>query len=147
MEISDFKEGDLAYVLNGRQNNALRAKVTKVDDEGIEVYVEAKQETQWYWKTTGTADVEPEEDEVNPRAILVTPEDWRVGIITQRKLFKEHTARAQKAATAFSRDPSKENAATLLDVNRAWTSFAQNADPFAIRAESIEDYKLITKQI
>lgn len=147
-DISDLQRDDIAYVLNGHQNNLFSALVTRVDDDGVEVYIEAKNDTQWFYKATGHADAEPlSGEETAPRATLVHPADPRVRILNARKIFKNHHVLVQDAASAFRKDPSADNASALQSAVERWTFFSKVADPFAIRAESIEEYKRLTKQI
>lgn len=141
MTLVDLKIGDRAYVLNGRQNNLFSVVVSDRDGNAVQVYIESKDDHQWFWDDNGEADA------IEGDAELVSADDWRVAVLNTRKIFKNHHVAVQKAQTEFRKDPTTARANVLMNVTEHWTLFTKTADPFAIRAESIEEYKLITKQI
>jgi hypothetical protein len=144
--IAELKVGDVAYVLSGRQNSFFPVEVTKRDEGGVEVYLQAKREHQWYY-TDGRADAEAIDDDGLPRATLVPVDDWRLGVLKQRKDYKKLHQLFQTAITVFYRDPTPENMTTMFDSLMSWRDFVRRANPLAIRSESIPEYlELRSKQ-
>lgn len=146
LRLSELRVGDLAYVINGQQNNIFDARVIEVDNTGVAVTVGEKNEVQWYWHATGTADVEvgPSDDKI--LAHLVTSDDWRVPVLLGRRRFKALHRDVIEATTAFRKDPSRENSARLVESTIAWSDFAKHANQAALRAETIFDYVTATTQ-
>jgi hypothetical protein len=140
MTVADLKVGDVAYVLSGRQNSFFEARVTHRDETGVQVYLGAKYEHQWYYNN-GLADAEADEKDGVPRATLVTVDDPRIEILKLRKAFKAHHKAVQDATNEFRRDPTFDNSQALLQAALNWSDFAATHDPYAIRAESIQEYQ------
>lgn len=139
MEISELEVGNVAYVLSGRQNSFFNVTVMERDETGVRVYVHAKREEQWYYNN-GTADAEPDDGYGPPRAVLVTPDDWRIKILATRKKFKILHEAVLAAANTFRKDPSIKNGDDLQTTVNNWRIHAETADQNALRAESIPEY-------
>lgn len=130
--LADINVGDEMYVLNSHQNNAFEANIVRVQDGIIVVEIPEKNATYTFDWETG--------DALDGKSILVEPDDWRVGVIQDRKEHARLHSLVIDRASDFRKDPCQRTSDEMKSAMREWTAFVNGADPVAVRTVSIQEY-------
>lgn len=139
--LADLKPGDMAFVLNGRQNSIFDAQVLEVTMDVITVWNQPKMDRQRFSRITGEA-IAPEGMEMNPNALptLVVPDDWRVKVLNSRRRFAQMHDIARHKMSEFADHPNENTSLALIQYVQSFVSLGLSMDPLALQAASIQEY-------
>jgi hypothetical protein len=134
-EFNDVEPGDELWVINGQETSAFEANVVEVTDHHIMATMPEKSGTRAYLfnRDTGKAFIGGSQ--------LAFDNDWRIKVILDRKEHGSWIEKVIKLAAEYRKDPTAENGYALTEAVENWRHFVTyQADPVALRVESVADY-------